>query len=323
MKVYPYAQGGAGTSVGDAARGRRAARCAGRGSRDGVRRGERERVQHDPAERLRVLRADERGWSRTSPPAAPTPSSWGSWPRSASSRASRSSPTSGCARILEDAAAVGNATSRALFFDSRAVGRVRVLRRDSAWINMLWVGGYTFETPPPLVTPEGIKPFPATGVRKLALPHAVLLRGHRRLARDVHAAHRASGRSTSWPSRTPTETPSTARETYQVTLPPDIPAARFWSFTALRQRDPLDARRHRSASRAPGASPTRRPAATANADGSTTVTFGPEQPGRHAGGQLDPDDGGQGLVPDPAPLQPARSRSSTRAGGRARSSSSS
>ena len=26
-----------------------------------------------------------------------------------------------------------------------------------------------------------------------------------------------------------------------MTLPPDIPAARFWSLTALRQRDPLDA----------------------------------------------------------------------------------
>ncbi len=30
-------------------------------------------------------------------------------------------------------------------------------------------------------------------------------------------------------------------QTYRVTLPPDIPAARFWSITALRQRDALDA----------------------------------------------------------------------------------
>jgi hypothetical protein len=33
----------------------------------------------------------------------------------------------------------------------------------SAWTGMLFLGGYTFETPPPLVTPEGIKPFPPTG----------------------------------------------------------------------------------------------------------------------------------------------------------------
>ena len=32
---------------------------------------------------------------------------------------------------------------------------------------MLFVGGYDFETPPPLVTKEGIKPFPPTGYRTL------------------------------------------------------------------------------------------------------------------------------------------------------------
>ena len=36
----------------------------------------------------------------------------------------------------------------------------------SAWTGMLFLGGHTFETPPPLVTPEGIKPFPPTGARK-------------------------------------------------------------------------------------------------------------------------------------------------------------
>jgi hypothetical protein len=48
------------------------------------------------------------------------------------------------------------------------------------------------------------------------------------------------------------------------------------------------------------------PAATANADSSTTVTFSPERPADTPGGQLDPDDRGQGLVRAPAPLQPAR-----------------
>jgi len=68
-------------------------------------------------------------------------------------------------RILEDAAAVGSATSRALVFDPRASGGYAYYD-DSAWGNMLWVGGYDFETPPPLVTEEGIKPFPPTGVRR-------------------------------------------------------------------------------------------------------------------------------------------------------------
>ncbi len=68
-------------------------------------------------------------------------------------------------RTLEDAAAVGNATSRTLYFDPRA-SEGFTYYDGSGWFNPLWVGGYTFETPPPLVTKEGIKPFPTTGVRK-------------------------------------------------------------------------------------------------------------------------------------------------------------
>ena len=62
-----------------------------------------------------------------------------------------------------------------------------------------------------------------------------------------------------------------------MTLPPDIPAARFWSLTALRQRDPLDAADTAAlpARRQPVLPDT---AASANADGSTTITFGPERP---------------------------------------------
>ena len=62
LKLYPYAQGGFGTSVGTLLEGGQAAASPGGGhSRDEVRRREREGVQHDPAERLRLLRAAERG----------------------------------------------------------------------------------------------------------------------------------------------------------------------------------------------------------------------------------------------------------------------
>ena len=67
-------------------------------------------------------------------------------------------------RTLEEAAAVGNATSRALYFHPRA-SEGFTYYDGSGWFNPLWVGGYTWETPP-LVTDEGIKPFRATGVRK-------------------------------------------------------------------------------------------------------------------------------------------------------------
>ncbi|WP_324197567.1 DUF1254 domain-containing protein [Nocardia abscessus] len=69
-------------------------------------------------------------------------------------------------KILDEAAAVGHATARALLFDARESEGVRFYP-NSAWTNMLFPGGYTFETPPPLVTEEGIKPFPSGGAKKL------------------------------------------------------------------------------------------------------------------------------------------------------------
>src|SRR5262249_30623099 len=69
-------------------------------------------------------------------------------------------------KILEDAAAIGAATARTLTFRPRASEGV-ALYPDSGWTNLLWVGGYSFETPPPLVTPQGIEPLPPTGARTL------------------------------------------------------------------------------------------------------------------------------------------------------------
>jgi hypothetical protein len=67
-------------------------------------------------------------------------------------------------KILTDAAAVGSATGRTLNWRMREKW---AYYPGSAWGNMLFEGGYGFETPPPLVTKEGIKPFPPTGARTL------------------------------------------------------------------------------------------------------------------------------------------------------------
>jgi hypothetical protein len=71
--------------------------------------------------------------------------------------------------------------------------------------------------------------------------------------------------------------PLDGAKNYRVTLPPDIPAARFWSLTAhdneTRSMLETPQRFPRAESQA---YPT--PAATADSDGSTTVTFGPERP---------------------------------------------
>ena len=93
-------------------------------------------------------------------------------------------------------------------------------------------------------------------------------------------------------------------QTYRVTLPPDIPAARFWSLTLYdnKTRSMLETPQWfpRAGSQSyptPGGDRERgrlddhhlRPAATRG----------------RTGGQLDPDSGGQGLVHAPAPLEPA------------------
>ena len=93
-------------------------------------------------------------------------------------------------------------------------------------------------------------------------------------------------------------------KTYKVTLPKDIPAGDFWSFTLYdnQTRSMLDTpQRYPRA----GSQSYPSPAAEADADGSTTVYFGPTQPDGVAARQLDPDRPEEGLVHDPAALQPA------------------
>ena len=178
-------------------------------------------------------------------------------------------------RTLEDAAAVGAAMSRALFFDSRASEEFGYYD-GSAWFNMLFVGGYTFETPPPFVTDDGIKVNPATGVRKLhsrtsfiyaatVVSPAMCMRLTGIGSQYLMAVKDADGDRLD------------GAKTYRMTLPPDIPAARFWSVTLYDNETRSMLETPQRFPRAGSQSfPT--PAATANDDGSTTLTFGPERP---------------------------------------------
>jgi hypothetical protein len=178
-------------------------------------------------------------------------------------------------RTLEEAAAVGATTSRTLFFDPR--GSEEFTYYDgSAWFNPLWVGGYTFETPPPLVTDDGIKPFPATGIRKLHSRTAFLY-----AATGVTPAMcmRLTGVGSQYlmAARDADGDLLDGAKSYRVTLPPDIPAARFWSITLYDNQTRSMLQTPQRFPRAGSQSyPT--PAATANGDGSTTVTFAPERP---------------------------------------------
>ena len=61
-------------------------------------------------------------------------------------------------KILTEALALANATSRSLLMNPRNPDWYYY--PDSAWMNFLFESGSEFETPIPLITREGVKPFP-------------------------------------------------------------------------------------------------------------------------------------------------------------------
>lgn len=178
-------------------------------------------------------------------------------------------------KILTEAAAVGQATSRTLVYGARDAEGFAIYP-GSSWINPLWVGGYNFETPPPLVTPKGIKPFPDAGARALnartaffyyatGITPAMIMRltdiGSQYLMAFLDAdKHEFDG-----------------AKTYKVTLPANIPAGKFWSFTLYdnQTRSMLDTPQNYPRA---GSQSYPSPAAVPNADGSTTIYFGPTLP---------------------------------------------
>ena len=133
------------------------------------------------------------------------------------------------------------------------------------------VTGYEFETPIPMITREGAKPFPPTGYRTLnartnffygitGITPAMAMRltgiGSQYLLAMVDANKQHFD----------------GAKTYKVTLPKGIPEGNFWSFTLYdnMSRSMLDTpQRYPRA----GSQSYPSPAAKASADGSTTIYF--------------------------------------------------
>jgi hypothetical protein len=177
-------------------------------------------------------------------------------------------------KILTEAVTVGNAASRTLFMSSRDPSWYYY--PNSSWSNLLFQTGYEFETPIPEITPAGVKPFPATGYRTLdartffyygvtGITPAMAMRltgiGSQYLLTMVDADKNYFD----------------GAKTYKATLPKDIPETNFWSFTVYdnQTRSMLDTpQRYPRA----GSQSFPSPAAEADANGITTVYFGPTQP---------------------------------------------
>ncbi|HMQ93228.1 MAG TPA: DUF1254 domain-containing protein [Amaricoccus sp.] len=192
--------------------------------------------------------------------------------------------------ILTDAVALANATGRTLGFDPR--DEDWYYYEDSQWYIPLFTGGYLFETPIPEITADGAKPFPPTGYRKndartsffymaTGITPAMAMRLTHVGSQYLETAKDANG---DWLD---------GAKTYNVTLPKDIPAAAFWSFTLYDNQTRSMLVTPQKYPRA-GSQSYPSPAAEAAEDGRTTVWFSPEQPdgvGRGNWIQTDPEKG--------------------------------
>jgi hypothetical protein len=184
------------------------------------------------------------------------------------------SPDARMKKILTEAVALANATSRSLFMNAREADWYYY--PGSSWSNFMFQTGYEFETPIAEITPEGAKPFPPTGYRTLnartwffygitVITPAMAMRlpgiGSQYLVSMLDADKKYLD----------------GAKTYKATLPKGIPAANFWSFTLYDNmtRSMLDTpQRYPRA----GSQTYPSPATEAAADGTTTVYFGPAQP---------------------------------------------
>lgn len=195
-------------------------------------------------------------------------------------------------KILSEAAAVGQATGRALNWRYALGHPDWAYYEGSHWGNMLWEGGAFFETPPPVFEKGVFKPLPPTGARTLdsrtAFYYAYTLDSPGMIMRIPGVGSQylmgfldADG------------TPFDGAKTYKVTLPKGIPAEAFWSFTLYDNQTRSMLQTPQKYPRA-GSQSYPSPAAEAASDGATTIYFGPTKPKDVARGnwiQTDPKKG--------------------------------
>jgi hypothetical protein len=179
-------------------------------------------------------------------------------------------------KILENAVAVGNAASRTLGMGAHPDDHFRYYDESSAWWNFLFVGGYEFLNPPPMITEKGIKPFPNSGARKL---HSRTSMFYTATGITPSMCMRLTGVGSQYllANLDKESKPFDGSKTYKVVLPKDIPAARFWSFTVYDNQTRSMLQTPQRYPRA-GSQSYPSPAAEPNADDSTTIYFSPKRP---------------------------------------------
>ena len=207
--------------------------------------------------------------------------------------------------ILDDAVAVGNAASRTLGMGGHPSDDFRYYDGKSAWWNMLFVGGYEFTNPPPMITADAVVPYPDKGARQL---HSRTSFFYTATAVTPAMCMRLAGVGSQYLVANVDKdgAPFDGAKTYRVRLPKDIPAARFWSLNVYDNQSRSLLQTDQVYPRA-GSQEFPSPAAVAEADGSTVVCFSPTRPDDVAPGnwiQTDPEKGWFVILRCYSPLQP-------------------
>ena len=179
-------------------------------------------------------------------------------------------------RILSDAAAFGQATGRALNWRYAPKHPDWAYYEGSKWGSMLWQGGAFFDTPPPLFEGGMFKPLPPTGARTLDSRTAFYY-GYTLDSPGMIMRIPGVGSQYLMGFLDSDGNAFDGAKAYKVTLPPNIPAAAFWSFTLYDNQTRSMLQTPQKYPRA-GSQSYPSPAAEAAADGTTTIWFAPEQP---------------------------------------------
>lgn len=186
-------------------------------------------------------------------------------------------------RVLEEAAVVGNASARTVSFAPREEEGFAYYE-GSQWMNMLFLGGYDFLTPPPEITPHGVVRDPGNGARKLNSRIAFLY-PYTGITPAMCMRLTGIGSQYLMTMRDSEGEYFDGARNYRLTLPHGIPHSRFWSVM-------LYDRQTRSMLQTDQRFPdlgSQLGEVRAEEDGSTVIHLGPDEPAEHDGNWLQTD----------------------------------
>ena len=303
MKIYPYQPGGAGSSIGNY--------LTGQGRLGALATPQSPRFVEGTGLEMNTVPPNDFGHYelldrlvQLEPAEALDPELAGQFAAIGIVKGQTFAPDQRLRKVLDEAVAVGNAAARTVGMGAHPADDFRYYD-EGAWWNMLFVGGFEFTNPPPLITADGVQPFPNTGARQL---HSRVSMFYTATGITPAMCMRLTGVGSQYLIANVDAHGDTfdGAKTYRIRLPKDIPAARFWSLNLYDNQTRSLLQTPQRYPRA-GSQMYPSPAAEADSDGSTVVYFSPTQPADVAPGnwiQTDPEKGWFVVLRLYSPLQP-------------------